>query len=211
MTDLTNFSIAQVYEDYITLGTATAGTGLTNTLVNVQDGLGQSTPMQISLTAVNFSTVGGNSFQINGVPLSASSSRLNQLTQDSLVGFAWSTAALVIPDGDAAERPVLPSFLPCIRFNTDDSGYECYVGSGFWKTFVTSASTTAFSGTTDALNSITDLNKPEFIGTGALVPPVGTTAERPGVNFGGEFRYNSQTNQFEGFVFGTGWKTFNMT
>jgi hypothetical protein len=66
MTSLTNLSPAASYGDLLT--TTNNGQGLTTTLKFVQDGLGNSSPMQIATNAVNFITTGGNSFQINGVP-----------------------------------------------------------------------------------------------------------------------------------------------
>lgn len=68
----------------------------------------------------------------------------------------------------------------------------------------------ALTATSARLNSVT-LDLPSFtFSTSAISFPSGTTAQRPGAPVGGETRYNSQTNEFEGYIAGTGWKTFQM-
>ena len=68
----------------------------------------------------------------------------------------------------------------------------------------------ALTATSVRLNSVT-LDLPDFtFSTSAISLPSGTTAQRPGGIVGGYFRYNSETNVFEGYITGTGWKAFQM-
>jgi len=55
---------------------------------------------------------------------------------------------------------------------------------------------------TDAINLgqlTTAFTNPTFSGTGFMLVPKGTTAERPVSPVNGEIRYNTDTNQFEGY------------
>jgi hypothetical protein len=55
---------------------------------------------------------------------------------------------------------------------------------------------------TDAINLgqlTTAFNNPVFTGTGFMLIPKGTTAERPVSPVNGEIRYNTTTSQFEGY------------
>jgi hypothetical protein len=55
---------------------------------------------------------------------------------------------------------------------------------------------------TDAINLgqlTTAFTNPTFSGTGFMLIPKGTTAERPVSPVNGEIRYNTDTNQFEGY------------
>lgn len=77
MTQLTNLSPAASYGDLLT--TTNNGQGLTTTLQNLQDGLGNNSPAQIATNAINFNRTGGRSFQLDGIPLTVSATILNQL------------------------------------------------------------------------------------------------------------------------------------
>ena len=46
-------------------------------------------------------------------------------------------------------------------------------------------------------------------GTGAMTPPVGTTAQRPGLPTDGQFRFNTDTLNFEGYTSGS-WQAFSL-
>jgi hypothetical protein len=55
---------------------------------------------------------------------------------------------------------------------------------------------------TDAINLgqlTTAFTNPTFLGTGFMLVPKGTTAQRPAVPVNGELRYNTDTSQFEGY------------
>jgi hypothetical protein len=59
---------------------------------------------------------------------------------------------------------------------------------------------------TDAINLgqlTTAFTDPTFTGTGFMLIPKGTTAERPVSPVDGEMRYNTDTNQFEGYQGGS--------
>jgi len=65
----------------------------------------------------------------------------------------------------------------------------------------------AMDSTSANINSVCKLN-PVLPGTGSVLIPVGTTAERSGVPTVGMMRYNSDLNMFEGYRSGT-WQPFN--
>ena len=55
---------------------------------------------------------------------------------------------------------------------------------------------------TDAINLgqlTTAFTNPTFLGTGFMLVPKGTTAQRPASPVNGELRYNTDTSQFEGY------------
>jgi hypothetical protein len=200
MTDLTNYNIAQVYEDYLTLNNSNApGTGLTDVLVSVQDGLGNSSPMQISTDAVNFLTEGGNTLQINGVAFTGTAGGLNNLT-GIIPNFTQDTA-LVIPAGNTAERPNTVD--GAIRYNTELNVFEG-TSQEEWEEFLTA--------TQEQVENILALaeDPPTFLQSSALWIPIGDTSERPSVGEVGYFRYNTDTNEFEGYT-NLGWKTFTVS
>lgn len=93
MTNLTNYTPAASYPDLLT--TTNNGQGLTTTLEPVQDGLGNSSPMQIATNAVNF-TRAGNTFQLDGVALTATSAELNSLASGSTPGNFTVTNNLIV-------------------------------------------------------------------------------------------------------------------
>lgn len=80
MTILTNLTPAASYPDLLT--TTNNGNGLTTTLEPVQDGLGNSSPMQIATNAVNFDRT-GNTFQLDGVALTATATNINEVCQSN--------------------------------------------------------------------------------------------------------------------------------
>lgn len=63
------------------LTTTNMGAGLSVILKPLQDGFGTNSSVTIASNAINFSTQGGNSLQINGVALTASAANLNSLAQ----------------------------------------------------------------------------------------------------------------------------------
>ena len=77
MTALTTQEPESTFGDVITL--TNNGGGLTATLSNVQDGLGNNSPMQIATTAVNFNRSGANSFQLDGTAVTAPVVSINSM------------------------------------------------------------------------------------------------------------------------------------
>jgi hypothetical protein len=68
----------------------------------------------------------------------------------------------------------------------------------------------ALTADTARLNDIA-LDNPDFSwSTGLLGLPSGTTAQRPVGVTGGDIRYNEDTNLFEGYIEGVGWRSFQM-
>lgn len=130
MTDLTNVTPSQSYGDILTLGSANVGSGLTNVLVNVQDGLGNNSSMQISTIAVNFNRTGGNSFQLDGISLTAPTANINAICA-ATPNFNFSTSALVLPTGNTAERPGVPT-PGDIRYNAQTDQIEAYLIATGW-------------------------------------------------------------------------------
>src|SRR5260221_6176285 len=110
------------------LGVSNKGQGLPTLLTNVQDGQGQNSPMQISLSAINFSRVGGNSFQLDGVSLTANSVDINSACNPN-PSFSG-TGALKLPVGNTAQRGTADDGK--IRFNIDTPDVEIAVG-GVWR------------------------------------------------------------------------------
>jgi hypothetical protein len=122
MTQLTNLAPAASYGDLLT--TTNNGQGLTLVLENVQDGLGNNSPMQIATNAININRTGG-SFQLDGVAVIATSSNINSVCQDDPI--LPGTGSVTLPIGTTLQRPALP--LPGeLRFNTDISQLEYFNG-----------------------------------------------------------------------------------
>lgn len=206
MTNLTNYDIATTYPDVITLGSATAGAGLTSTLVNVQDGNGVNSPMQISTTAVNFNTNTGNTFQFNGVALNAT--RLFDVIADA-PNFSFSTTEMIIPVGTTAQRPLTPSD-GAFRYNIDENLYEITDELGSWNkiAYLRNAMdiTNFLSVFHNNVSGIVDFSW----STGTINLPSGTTGQRPNAPLVGTIRWNSTTSHWEGWD-GATWRNFNVT
>ena len=75
MTNLTNQYPNSTYGDLLT--TTNNGQGLTTTLEPLQDGLGNNSTVTIATNAINFNRSSGNTFQLDGVALTASAQNLN--------------------------------------------------------------------------------------------------------------------------------------
>jgi hypothetical protein len=104
MTQLTNFSPASTYGDLLT--TNNAGGGLTNVLQNLQDGLGNNSPIQIATNSVNFNRTGGRTFRLDGVPLTVSANILNGLQETFISG---TLSAVEVMGMSASCIEVIPS------------------------------------------------------------------------------------------------------
>jgi len=123
MTQLTNLTYSAGYGDLLT--TTNSGQGLTSVLANVQDGLGNNSPMQIATNAVNFSQ-SGSTFQLSGIPLTVSATLINQTCQANPV-FSG-TGAMQVPIGTTAQRPAVP-IAGQVRFNATTIHLEYYNGT----------------------------------------------------------------------------------
>jgi len=118
MTNLTNVAIQSGYGDLLT--TTNNGQGLTNVLQQLQDGFGNASPITIATNAVNFNRQNGNSFQLDGISLTATATDINTIC-GALNGVSAGTGALSLPRGNTAQRPIAPVG-GAIRFNTDNFG-----------------------------------------------------------------------------------------
>jgi hypothetical protein len=107
MTSLTNVSPAASYGDVLT--TTNGGGGLTTTLNALQDGLGNNSTITIATNAINFSTTGGNSFQINGVPLTASAEQLNNFANTNYQILTGTLSPTQIMAMSAASIQIIPA------------------------------------------------------------------------------------------------------
>lgn len=133
MTSLTGKVIYQFYGDLLT--TTNGGQGLSLTLEPVQDGLGQMSPMQIALNAVNFDRTLGNTFQLDGLALTASAFDINLVAQGDPI-FPGTGGAL-LPSGTTAQR-YSPPVNGIIRYNTTINAFEGFV-NGSWQSFTAGA------------------------------------------------------------------------
>lgn len=82
MTNFTNLAPSQTYGDIITCNNN--GGGLTNVLQLIGDGLGNESPLMLSTIAININRLGGNTFQLDGIPLTATATALNNAS--SVIG-----------------------------------------------------------------------------------------------------------------------------
>lgn len=114
MSNLTNQPIPSQYANLLTLNN-TENTGLSTVLQAVQDGLGISCPLELSVNSVNINYSVG-SFYLNGIALTATANSLNLAAQG------------VVPSGDTASRPVAPS-LATLYFNTETETLEIFNGA----------------------------------------------------------------------------------
>lgn len=77
MTALTNQPLQNVYGDLLT--TTNNGAGLNNVLHQLQDGFGNSSTVTIATNAINFNRMGGNTFQLDNIALTASATNINAI------------------------------------------------------------------------------------------------------------------------------------
>lgn len=124
------------------------------------------------------------------------------------------TEGLVVPRGTNGERPLGTNGL--IRYNTTSARFEVYANDD-WQTLGEGDGTvTQVSGTANQITVADGTTTPTVSiatnavlpGTGAVKVPTGTTAQRGGVTpANGMMRYNTDTQQFEGYLNGT-WTVF---
>jgi hypothetical protein len=89
MTNLTTLLPEYSFPDVLT--TTNNGQGLTDVLKNLQDGLGNNSTVTIATNAINFNRTGGNTFQLDGIPLTVSATILNSFAGgfiDTIAGTA---------------------------------------------------------------------------------------------------------------------------
>ncbi len=72
------------FKDVLTLTNNYQGLGAA--LTQVQDAAGNNSPMQIALQAVNFQRTNGNTFQLDGIALTASATALNNVSSGVIPG-----------------------------------------------------------------------------------------------------------------------------
>lgn len=120
MTTLTNTDIQATYGDVLTC--TNGGQGLTATLQAVQDGLGNSSCMQLSTVAMT----------INGTLINSG------------------TGAFQLPSGSTAQRPA-PATNGMERYNSQTNVVEAYV-NGVWVSANGNGSVTSVTGTANQIN-----------------------------------------------------------
>lgn len=94
MTNLATNAISALYQDVLTCNNS--GAGLSTTLQSVQDGAGNSSPMLLATTAVNFNRNIGT-LQIDGTAVTATATYINNICQ--LVLFIANTTVPGTPVG----------------------------------------------------------------------------------------------------------------
>ena len=119
--------------------------------------------------------------------------------------IAPGTAGITLPNGTTGQRaPVTGQ----IRYNTTLARFEGYY-AGTWQTFgIGDGSVTSVSGTTNQIDvtnvgsiaTVAITPNPTIPGTGGVVIPVGTTAQRTASPTNGILRYNTTIAQFEAYT-----------
>ena len=121
--------------------------------------------------------------------------------------IAPGTAGITLPNGTTAQRGATTGQ---IRYNTDTARFEGYY-AGSWQTFgIGDGTVTSVSGTTSQINvtnvgsiaTVAIAANPTLPGTGGVVVPVGTTAQRTASPTNGILRYNTTLAQFEAYTNG---------
>lgn len=140
MTNFANYQPEATFGDllFIQNPTANIGQGLTNVLVNIQDGLGNNSTVQIANNAINFNRTGGNTFQLDGVSLTATVTNINSICGTNPI-FPG-TGALQLPVGTTAQRPV--GVVGDIRYNINVGDVEIFSG-GMWVALSTGGTVTS--------------------------------------------------------------------
>jgi hypothetical protein len=125
MTVLTTLSPATSYGDLLT--TTNSGTGLSATLKNLQDGLGNNSTILIATDKVNFLTTSGNTFQLQGVSLTATATEINSVCESNTF---TGTDSVTVPIGTTAQRPGTP-VNGMIRYNATTAKGEMYANNSW--------------------------------------------------------------------------------
>jgi len=183
MSNLTNQAPASTFGAL--MNTESTG-GLTDILQVIQDGFGRPSPLSLSTDSLKINTQMGGGFFIDNVRLNATATQINSVCVDA--SFSIFTAALILPKGTTAQRPPFPQNGE-IRYNTTISSPEMYADDE-WTQIGTNSPN--FSSFTTAINF-----------------PKGTTGQRPAPPENGDMRYNTTTNNFEGYKAGV-WVNFDV-
>ena len=121
--------------------------------------------------------------------------------------IAPGTAGITLPNGTTAQRGATTGQ---IRYNTTTARFEGYY-AGTWQTFgIGDGAVTSVSGTTSQIDvtnvgsiaTVAIAANPTLPGTGGVVVPVGTTAQRTASPINGILRYNTTLAQFEAYTNG---------
>lgn len=144
MTQLTNQSPASTYGDLLTC--TNSGQGLKVAQTNLQDGLGNNSPILIATTSVNFDR-GLGQFQLDGVAMTANSVDINSMCQPNPI--ALGNAYFKVPVGTNAQRPGGPQ-AGYFRFNSDITDLEFYTGAT-WQSISAGSTITSVTGTANQI------------------------------------------------------------
>ncbi|HVX00742.1 MAG TPA: hypothetical protein VHA52_09965 [Candidatus Babeliaceae bacterium] len=114
MTNLLNQFIPSQFGNLLTLNNQD-NLGFQTNLQAVQDGYGNFSPLELSPTQVNINSTQGL-FSLNGTPLTASGSQLNNAAQG------------ILQSGSTGDRPANPGGV-ILYFNTDLQSLQVYNGT----------------------------------------------------------------------------------
>ena len=219
---LGNGFVVKTGTDTLTNRSITVGGGMTVSNGNGVSGnpvIGLNTTLQnlSALSGIGLMTIDGTSFSqvtLTGTSNQTTVSNGTGVGGNPTIGLASNailpgTGGVQIPSGTSVQRLANNGV---IRYNTDTTRFEGYQ-AGAWVNFglgdgtVTSVTGTAHqisvtSGTTTPVIGIA--TNPTIPGTGSMVLPSGTTAERNALAFGA-LRYNTDTGGLEAYTQATGW------
>jgi hypothetical protein len=146
----------------------------------------------------------------NGIQVKTSSTTLAARS----LAYSGNGLSIADPDGVAANPTIsLSGFIGQISNITSGTGLLARtVGPG--------AGLVSILGTADQINvangsggsgdpTISLASNAVLPGTAAMTPPIGTTAQRPGLPTDGQFRFNADLAQFEGYTSGS-WQQFSL-
>lgn len=107
-----------------------SNTQLTDVLQVIQDGMGNNSPLSLSITSIDINTTMGT-FTIDGSALTATPVQINNVCENA--SFSNFTTAVAVPRGTTAQRPIGPQNGD-FRYNTDTNTFEGYA-NGVWVNF----------------------------------------------------------------------------
>jgi hypothetical protein len=175
-------------------GLAQAIANATGTGILALNGSSTISPVTITGTGNQIGVTGGDGSSTPTISLAANF-------------VAPGTAGITLPNGTTAQRGATTGQ---IRYNTDTARFEGYY-AGSWQTFgIGDGAVTSVSGTTSQIDvtnvgsiaTVAIAANPTLPGTGGVVVPVGTTAQRTAAPTNGILRYNTTLAQFEAYTNG---------